>query len=173
MPSRSTVGELSGQEFRTMLNAFAKCGDRLDKSMVKAINGNQFSYRQFKMFTSIAGLKLLRDVASGQLSHEELEAVYKVVRMKYQSEKKMFRLSAIFTMAITVAMLMLTVTAGNYIDVRTLTFISITMLGIVAGIIFIMKKLMVGMTKRRFVRSIEDGYPDLKDNFEFDVAKKK
>ena len=166
------VKQLTAGAFKAMLRDFAKDGSRLDERMIKAVNRGQLSYRQFKMFASFVGSKLLKEIAKGNLSRKELEAVYKLVKFKYRLEKRSFTLLTIFVVAMTVIMWLSTISAGHGFDTVGGTFVFITILLVLAGTLLLARKLMVGVIKRRFIRSIDQGYPDLKADFEFVEAKK-
>ena len=157
---------LSKSEFRAMSGRFSKTG-QLDKEMVEVINKDLLNPLELRAFAMLARVKILTDVWTGKLSRKELDAVYKVVKVRNYYDVKTGKSTLIMLLIITSFVLILTAISSEDINIFVFILFAVLAIAIVIGLNRVMNRLMLGRLKREFEKAVAKGYPKLKDRFEF------
>lgn len=158
--------QLSRAEFRAMSKRFMKSG-QLDDEMVTIINGNLLTPIELKSFSLMARKKMLVDIPAGDLSRAELNAIYKVTKVRNYYDTKTGRSTTIMLMIITIMIVILNAMSTNEMSIPMIIIFSTLVIGIVFAVSISMNRLMIGRLKREFLKAVAQGYPEIKDDFEF------
>jgi len=157
---------VSRTEFRALLKRFSKNG-QLDEEMVRVINANLLFPSQLQTFSLTAGKKMLVDVPTGKLSKAELDAVYKIVKVRNYYDVKTGKSTRFILIVISVLITLLNILSNNEMSIPLLIIFSALVVGVALAINISMNRVMLGRMRRAFIAAVEQGYPKLKDTFEF------